>query len=527
MDKEEQTERIAKLRAETKVLELQAEKERNEINRLEREEVAAVAFSQRLSQLHWFIPSSTNFLKAVVGGVVLAVAFSILFQPILNVIREVTQKESQLAALEVDIEQQENVRLTAQLGRLNTELRQLRDASEKVEANRANVDQAKINLLRDYQNRVREAGDLTFEEFEASVFREPDGGKYIVDGDTPIDDRKHLEEFFDTKVKQLHRPDRRMGELIVNTSGGVDTVWDDTQKLNLSYCVSRGFGTHYDAVVDAMENAASAWQGAADINFVHDTSHDSNCTAVNSQVLFDVRPVSRVSYLARAFFPDDSRASRNVLIADSSFTLDPSGALSLVGILRHQLGHILGFRHEYTRPNAGPCFEDTNWRPLTDYDEFSTMNYPQCNGAGDWSLALTASDKTGVACLYGAAQGFTIDSNICFSPVRSKIPPNTRAPQVVMESGSVDLRQIVQVGDYDVAPGTEFNVEMVGSGDPDLYVRFDNPPSVSSYNCRPYRTGATEACNLTVPVGVAKGFVMVRGYRTGTYHLTIEHTLNP
>ena len=403
----------------------------------------------------------------------------------------------------------------------------MRDASEKVEANRTNVDQAKIDLLRDYENRVSEAGDQTFEEFEASVYREPEGGKYIVDGDTPIDDRKHLEEFFDTKVRQLHRPDHRMGELIVNQSGGVDTVWDDTQKLNLSFCVSRGFGTRYDAVVIAMENAANAWEKVADINFVHDTSHDANCTAVNSQVLFDVRPVSGVSYLARAFFPDDSRASRNVLIADSSFTLDPNGNLSLVGILRHELGHTLGFRHEHTRPNAGTCFEDTNWRPLTDYDEFSTMHYPQCNGGGDWSLALTDSDESGAACLYGEAQGFTIDPSICTLPVQPPIPPGTCGPQFVTETGSVGLGQIVQVGNYDAAPGTEFNVEMIGSGDPDLYVRFDNPPSISAYNCRPYRTGATEACNLTVPIGAAKGFIMVRGYRAGTYQLTIEHTPNP
>ena len=43
---------------------------------------------------------------------------------------------------------------------------------------------------------------LTFEEFEETVYREPfEGGKYIVDGDTPIASRKLLMEFYEKSVK--------------------------------------------------------------------------------------------------------------------------------------------------------------------------------------------------------------------------------------------------------------------------------------------------------------------------------------
>jgi hypothetical protein len=87
--------------------------------------------------------------------------------------------------------------------------------------------------------------------------------------------------------------------------------------------------------------------------------------------------------------------------------------LTLTGILRHELGHTIGLRHEHTRPESGTCFEDNDWRGVTDYDAFSVMHYPQCNGQGDWSLTLTAFDQNGIACLYGPAPGFTIDSTIC------------------------------------------------------------------------------------------------------------------
>ena len=69
--------------------------------------------------------------------------------------------------------------------------------------------------------------------------------------------------------------------------------------------------------------------------------------------------------------------------------------------MAHELGHTLGFRHEHTRPEAGTCFEDNNWRPLTPYDSASIMHYPQCNGgSSDRSSAPTTAD--GVRALDGA-----------------------------------------------------------------------------------------------------------------------------
>ena len=68
---------------------------------------------------------------------------------------------------------------------------------------------------------------------------------------------------------------------------------------------------------------------------------------------------------------------------------------------------------------------------------------------------------------------------------------------------------------------------MAGNGDPDLYVRFRQRPTLGSYDCRPYLSGAAETCDLTVPVGATEAFIMVRGYTAGTYNLTIEHTPSP
>jgi serine protease len=374
-----------------------------------------------------------------------------------------------------------------------------------------------------------EVKEMTFEEFEASVYREPfEGGKYIVNGDTPIVNEKHLREFYERKIQTEPEPMEGL-EIIVHNVGGLDAIWNTVEKQNLTYCVSTNFGSRHSSVVADMAAATGVWEAVADIDFSHVGAEDSDCNAFNNDVVFDVRPVDvNGDYLARAFFPNDPRSARNVLIDETSFQLTPGGKLTLVGILRHELGHTLGFRHEHTRPESGTCFEDNDWRMVTEYDPFSVMHYPQCNGLGDWTLSLTDIDHTGAACLYGAAAGFPFDPSICPGGGGPTQPVTPGEPQTeTFSSQSVQQGDETHFGPFKVTPGTIFTGTMSGTGsagDPDLYVRFDAEPQQAIYDCRPFLFGADEECAIDVPAEARLAFVMVHGYSAGNYDLTVTHT---
>lgn len=228
----------------------------------------------------------------------------------------------------------------------------------------------------------------SWEEFRASVLQLEDGS-LIVNGDEPVLDEAELRAFYD----RVHGG----GELIVNQVGGNDDRWSDTQKLALTYCVSNGFKNRKAQVVSAMAAAAALWENAADVDFVYLSAHDASCTTANNNVVFSVEPTGNGSIYARAFFPSYPKSQRNVLV---NARLTFNGDYPPANILGHELGHTLGFRHEHTRPEAGTCFEDNQWRPLTPYDASSIMHYPSCNG-GPGALTFSALDASGAAALYG------------------------------------------------------------------------------------------------------------------------------
>lgn len=66
-----------------------------------------------------------------------------------------------------------------------------------------------------------------------------------------------------------------------------------------------------------------------------------------------------------------------------------------------------------------------------------------------------------------------------------------------------------------VVPAGDYEFDMTGTGDADLYVRIGSAPTTSKYDCRPYKTGSNESCKVTLAQPSTIN-VMVRGYASGT-----------
>jgi len=238
---------------------------------------------------------------------------------------------------------------------------------------------------------------MTYEEFRQDVFQEPDTGVFIAFGDEAFENEAQLREAFEQASSGLGES---QDGLAILHGGGRDVKWSPAIAQNLYYCVSTEFGSRYNEVVAAMNTAAISWENSgARINFIHASSQDRNCNPNNNNVIFDVRQVNvNRQYYARAFYPDYGRHARSILLDVSAF--NPRFIPSLGGLLRHELGHVLGFRHEHTRPEARTCFENNNWRGLTPYDRGSAMHYPQCGGTNGYLFKLTEWDRQGARIAY-------------------------------------------------------------------------------------------------------------------------------
>jgi hypothetical protein len=96
---------------------------------------------------------------------------------------------------------------------------------------------------------------------------------------------------------------------------------------------------------------------------------------------------------------------------------------------------------------------------------------------------------------------------------------------LAVRGGSVEDKKWKTFAAFDVVPGSKLNVELKRrKGDPDLFVRFNQKPTLNAWDCRPLVRGRPghERCELQVPQGASTAHIRVRGHgrRTSRFDLS-------
>lgn len=285
------------------------------------------------------------------------------------------------------------------------------------------------NLLETDAGVVREVAALhpSWEEYLSGAER-LSSGEYLVEGDLVFSNEEGLHNYFDslregpdTKLAVFQRKNE-------SESNGYEPTFVGTDALDIVYCVANNFPTK-SLAVDDIAAATQAWQDVTNVRFRYDSGQDGTCDQHNTTVDFAfmnfVNPVddeplgcatNKLSWQLSPYHGCPNQvpggpAARGTLLARYSSPLPfpaPWDAVSRQGLLRHELGHILGFRHEHPwAPNQGGCEElpdeplETSGRRLTDYDQASVMHYIQCAGVPGVDVTISVLDGVGARSIYG------------------------------------------------------------------------------------------------------------------------------
>lgn len=227
-------------------------------------------------------------------------------------------------------------------------------------------------------------------------------GRYVVDGDVLMTERR-IRLLLHTVEQEKTSSDtsrKDSPELIIDREG----VWP-VGKRELTYTLEKASFTDAQraTVVQALADASREWVEACqpcDLTITHVADADWD------EVTFVVR-AREMAATALAFFPNDPPDMRQLLISPAFFAADQT--FDRIGVMRHELGHILGYRHEHVRSASLACLIATSkldrasWLPIPGFEAIdirSVMHYP-CGGAGTNLLGLTDLDRAAHRVMYG------------------------------------------------------------------------------------------------------------------------------
>lgn len=269
----------------------------------------------------------------------------------------------------------------------------------------------------------------SWEAYRAAAKREGNG--FVVEWDIWVPSEDALRAYYEQTVLEL----TDKAHIATQYSTGARLIWSAEKATNIRYCVSHADfdavdGTYYERALDELEIAMRDWEDQANVNFNHVPAEDDDCHNENAHIDIAIGPMPvGGGYTGCAAFPmynwEGEHSSIGPCHMENFLGIDFAQAdLSMeytsVGVLRHELGHALGFRHEH--PWRGPQHycgeyqsyitampEDVSGEAVTGvtYDEESVMHYrgSTCAAQGGFGptgeFVLSKNDGESARAVYG------------------------------------------------------------------------------------------------------------------------------
>lgn len=262
---------------------------------------------------------------------------------------------------------------------------------DKITADTTTTENAKIDSLFLKEQQIKEPFDITINKKHY----------YIIEGDLLLDEYEYM-QFQISHLMEKDSP-RLEAKLVGIIEGDEIVKWPANYIIR--YCINRNsFRTEeqYKMVKENLKLAALDWETTCKVKFQYDESKDSqNLISPTTDLTFVVIGYdTRGKFIASSFFPNTTPAERRMFIDPTYFTT----RFDKRGVIRHELGHVLGFRHEHIRREAPlECRGESTVGTTSDtpYDPKSVMHY-FCGGMGTITLEITDIDRNGSQRIYGA-----------------------------------------------------------------------------------------------------------------------------